>query len=182
MGPREFVEKWLSKGDPVLIEGRLKTRKWEGRDGVERWTTEIWVSDVQSLGRRGTGGAEPPVEDPEPEQFEDGTAVLMMPGNGGWQHMVRRGVAGALVVAACVVSGCQALEARRAGQGSGPEPEVAPAAPAAVVLGTTRLVRSKRMLPADVEELDRRVRVRRPGGDRTAGGTTGRSACAERRD
>lgn len=40
----DYVEKALDKGDLVLVEGRLKTRKWTDKDNVERWTTEIHVS------------------------------------------------------------------------------------------------------------------------------------------
>ena len=70
--------------------------------------------------------------------------------------MVRGWVAGALVVAVGVVSGCEALQeigaGARAGEGS-EEPAPAPP-PAAVVVGTTRVVRTQRVLPAHVEGLD----------------------------
>ena len=67
----DFVEKWLSKGDPVFIEGRLKTRKWQGQDEVDRWTTEIWVDEVQLLGRKETGRSERSGEEQEQEQAPD---------------------------------------------------------------------------------------------------------------
>ena len=75
-GPRaDFAEQWLSKGDPVFIEGRLKTRKWQGQDQVDRWTTEIWVDRVELLSRRVTGASERSDEeqapDMEPERFDD---------------------------------------------------------------------------------------------------------------
>lgn len=45
----EICEKYLSKGDKVYCEGRIKTRQWEGEDGVKRFTTEIHVVDMTFL-------------------------------------------------------------------------------------------------------------------------------------
>lgn len=45
----EICEKYLSKGDKVYLEGRIKTRQWEGEDGVKRYTTEIHVVDMTFL-------------------------------------------------------------------------------------------------------------------------------------
>ena len=71
-GPRaEFADKWLSKGDPVLVCGRLQTRKWTDTKGVDRWTTEILVSDVELLARREAVEPAATHDMPEPEQFED---------------------------------------------------------------------------------------------------------------
>ena len=44
----EICEKYLSKGDRVYIEGRIKTRQWE-QDGIKRYTTEIHASDMNFL-------------------------------------------------------------------------------------------------------------------------------------
>ena len=44
----EICEKYLSKGDRVYIEGRIKTRQWE-QDGIKRYTTEIHASDMTFL-------------------------------------------------------------------------------------------------------------------------------------
>ncbi|MGE0484712.1 MAG: single-stranded DNA-binding protein [Gammaproteobacteria bacterium] len=52
----EIVNEYLRKGSQVYVEGRLQTRKWQDRDGNERYTTEIVVSDMQMLGGRGGGG------------------------------------------------------------------------------------------------------------------------------
>ena len=40
----------------MFIEGRIQTRKWEDKDGNERWTTEIVANEMQMLGSRGGGG------------------------------------------------------------------------------------------------------------------------------
>ena len=45
----EICEKYLSKGDKVYVEGRIKTRQWEGQDGSKRYTTEIHVVDMTFL-------------------------------------------------------------------------------------------------------------------------------------
>jgi single-strand DNA-binding protein len=45
----EICEKYLSKGDKVYVEGRIKTRQWEGEDGTKRYTTEIHVADMTFL-------------------------------------------------------------------------------------------------------------------------------------
>ena len=42
----EICEKFLSKGDKVYLEGRIKTRQWEGQDGGKRYTTEIHTPGV----------------------------------------------------------------------------------------------------------------------------------------
>jgi len=45
----EICEKYLSKGDRVYCEGRIKTRQWQGEDGQTRYTTEIHVVDMTFL-------------------------------------------------------------------------------------------------------------------------------------
>jgi|SRR5690606_8049236 len=51
----EICEKYLSKGDKVYVEGRLKTRQWQGEDGNTRYTTEIQVTDFTFLSNKGDG-------------------------------------------------------------------------------------------------------------------------------
>lgn len=45
----EICEKYLSKGDKVYIEGRIKTRQWEGQDGQKRYMTEIQADEMNFL-------------------------------------------------------------------------------------------------------------------------------------
>jgi single-strand DNA-binding protein len=53
----EIAGEYLKKGSSVYVEGRLKTRKWTDKDGVEKYTTEIVASEMQLLGgRAGAGG------------------------------------------------------------------------------------------------------------------------------
>lgn len=57
----DIAQRFLQKGGLVLVEGRMQTRSWEGRDGQKRWTTEVVVDNIQ-LGPRasqpggGSGG------------------------------------------------------------------------------------------------------------------------------
>ena len=53
----EIAGEYLKKGRSVYVEGRLKTRKWTDKDGVEKFTTEVLADQMQMLGgREGMGG------------------------------------------------------------------------------------------------------------------------------
>jgi single-strand DNA-binding protein len=52
----EIAGEYLKKGKSVYIEGRLKTRKWTDKDGVEKYTTEIIAQEMTMLGGREGGG------------------------------------------------------------------------------------------------------------------------------
>lgn len=54
----ETCEKYLSKGDKVYCEGRIKTRQWE-QDGQKRYTTEIHVNNMTFLSSKNESGAQP---------------------------------------------------------------------------------------------------------------------------
>ena len=49
----EICEKYLKKGDMVYIEGRLKTRKWQDENGLDRYSTEIHCTDFTFLTPKG---------------------------------------------------------------------------------------------------------------------------------
>jgi len=57
----EIAAEYLRKGSQVYIEGKLRTRKWQDRDGNDRWTTEIIADEMQMLGGRGGGGGSAPM-------------------------------------------------------------------------------------------------------------------------
>jgi len=57
----EIVGEYLKKGSQVYVEGRLQTRKWQDKEGNDRYTTEIVANEMQMLGSRQGGGA--PAED-----------------------------------------------------------------------------------------------------------------------
>jgi single-strand DNA-binding protein len=51
----QIAGEYLKKGSKVYIEGKLQTRKWQGQDGQDRYTTEIVVNEMQMLDSRGAG-------------------------------------------------------------------------------------------------------------------------------
>ena len=58
----EIAGEYLKKGRSIYVEGRLRTRKWQDKDGVDKYTTEIVAYEMQMLGsREGMGGA--PMDD-----------------------------------------------------------------------------------------------------------------------
>jgi single-strand DNA-binding protein len=52
----EIAAEYLRKGSQVYIEGRLRTRKWQDKEGRDRYTTEINANEMQMLGSRAGGG------------------------------------------------------------------------------------------------------------------------------
>ncbi|RJF99686.1 single-stranded DNA-binding protein [Noviherbaspirillum saxi] len=79
----EIAGQYLKKGSQIYVEGRLQTRKWTDKDGVERYTTEIIADTMQMLGsRQGMGGgAGAPMDDdygssaPAPRQSSAGAGA-----------------------------------------------------------------------------------------------------------
>jgi len=55
----EVAGEYLRKGSQVYIEGSLRTRKWQDKQGNDRYSTEIVGNDLQMLGGRGGGGGGP---------------------------------------------------------------------------------------------------------------------------
>jgi single-strand DNA-binding protein len=53
----EIAGQYLKKGSQVYLEGRIKTRKWQDKDGQDRYTTEIEATEMQMLGSRQGMGA-----------------------------------------------------------------------------------------------------------------------------
>lgn len=54
----EIVGQYLKKGSAVYVEGRIRTRKWQDKDGQERYTTEIEANEMQMLGGRQSAAPE----------------------------------------------------------------------------------------------------------------------------
>ena len=75
--PAEIVEKYVKKGDPLYIEGKLRTRSYEDKDGNKRYITEIQLITLSMLGSRETSSrppaneSEPPKEPNEPDYDDD---------------------------------------------------------------------------------------------------------------
>lgn len=67
----EIVEKYLRKGSKVYVEGKLRTRQWQDKDGNTRYTTEIHADEMTMLDRAGSNapGGQPgaqPASAPQP--------------------------------------------------------------------------------------------------------------------
>jgi len=67
----EIAGEYLKKGSPVYIEGRIRTRKWQDKEGQDRYSTEIVADRMQLLGSRG-GGSESAAREPKPAEAESG--------------------------------------------------------------------------------------------------------------
>lgn len=55
----EIAQQYVKKGSKIYVEGRLQTRKWQGQDGQDRYSTEIVCNDMQMLDSRGGQGGYP---------------------------------------------------------------------------------------------------------------------------
>lgn len=55
----EICGKWLTKGSKVYVEGKYQTRKWQDKNGEDRWSTEVLIHDMQMLGAISEGGGGP---------------------------------------------------------------------------------------------------------------------------
>lgn len=53
----ENCSKYLKKGSQAFIEGKIRTRKWQDKEGKDRWTTEIVADTVQFIGSKSEGGS-----------------------------------------------------------------------------------------------------------------------------
>jgi single-strand DNA-binding protein len=67
----EIAGEYLKKGSQVYVEGRLETRKWQDKEGKDRYTTEVIASEMKMLGSRpGMGGGDASERDGPPSQGE----------------------------------------------------------------------------------------------------------------
>ncbi len=63
----EIAGEYLKKGSQVYVEGRIRTRKWQDKEGQDRYTTEVMADTMKMLGSRAGAGeprGEPPSEPP----------------------------------------------------------------------------------------------------------------------
>ena len=75
----EIAGEYLKKGKPVYVEGRLKTRKWHDKEGVEKYTTEIVADNMQMLGGRDDSGESRPAHNPIPKPSAPSGSVPARP-------------------------------------------------------------------------------------------------------
>lgn len=85
----EIAGQYLKKGSQIYVEGRLQTRKWTDKEGVERYTTEIIADTMQMLGsRQGMGGGASMDDD-----YGSAPAPRQQGGGGGGGGAARGGAA-----------------------------------------------------------------------------------------
>src|SRR5450755_4305307 len=71
----EIAGEYLKKGSQVYVEGRLQTRKWQDKEGVDKYTTEVIADRMQMLGsRQGMGAGAGAAEREAPAERESGAA------------------------------------------------------------------------------------------------------------
>lgn len=69
----EIAGKYLKKGSQVYIDGRLRTRKWQDKEGHDRYSTEIVANEMQMLGSRQGNGGDSTDSRPAPRQERSGS-------------------------------------------------------------------------------------------------------------
>src|SRR5262247_716664 len=69
----EIAGEYLKKGSQVYVEGRLRTRKWQDKEGQDRYTTEIMADNMQLLGSRAGAGEPVTAREPAEAAAGDGT-------------------------------------------------------------------------------------------------------------
>jgi len=84
----EIAGEYLKKGSPVYVEGRIRTRKWQDKEGQDRYSTEIVADRMQLLGGRGGGGGGGGAE---PMAREPATAAAGAGGGAGAKAAPRKG-------------------------------------------------------------------------------------------
>ena len=91
----EIAGEYLKKGSSVYIEGKLQTRKWQDKEGNDRYTTEIVANEMKMLGSRASGGdtgmdksaSSPPVGGAKPSRPASNPAPAASTGGSGFDDM-----------------------------------------------------------------------------------------------
>lgn len=81
-GLAEVAEKYVRKGTQLYIEGKIRTRSWEDQNKIRRYTTEIYVDNMELLGRRDNQSASAPAPQAAPAQAQP--ASYQTPANPGF--------------------------------------------------------------------------------------------------
>lgn len=68
----KVISNYVHKGDLVYVAGKMKTRKWQDKNGADRWTTEIVLSDMQMLGGKRDSQPTPPRQESQASFADDG--------------------------------------------------------------------------------------------------------------
>lgn len=71
----EIVGEYLRKGSQVYVEGRIQTRKWQDKEGKDRYTTEIVANEMQMLGSKSGGTTASFDQSQQPQQSAPATSA-----------------------------------------------------------------------------------------------------------
>lgn len=77
----EIASQYLRKGAQIYVEGKIQTRKWTDKDGIDRYTTQVVVDEMKMLGKRQGGSDQPTADRADPFAPQESTA----PGNSAGQ-------------------------------------------------------------------------------------------------
>ena len=67
----EIAEKYLDKGSSIYVEGKIQTRKWQDKDGNDRYTTEVLGNQLTVLGSRSSSDSSNQTDNPSNTPFPD---------------------------------------------------------------------------------------------------------------
>jgi single-strand DNA-binding protein len=81
----QVAAEYLKKGSSVYIEGRIRTRKWTDQAGVDKYSVEVQVDQLQMLGGRSEGGAAP--QQQRQQQAKPQQQHAKAPSGGGFDEM-----------------------------------------------------------------------------------------------
>lgn len=76
----EIAGEYLKKGASIYVEGKMKTRKWQAKDGTDRYSTEIIVGEMKMLGGKPSGDQEPGRPSTAPGGHGHGLGTTSKPG------------------------------------------------------------------------------------------------------
>ena len=79
----EIIKDYVSKGQQIYVEGRLQTRKWQGQDGQDRYSTEIVAEEMHMLGARKQGDTDT-YSPPNQQNSVRSDTVHKNESDGGW--------------------------------------------------------------------------------------------------
>jgi len=71
----EIAGEYLKKGSQIFVEGKLQTRKWQDKEGKDRYTTEIVVNEMTMLGGKSSGAGSFEVVENKPAASSGGSAA-----------------------------------------------------------------------------------------------------------
>jgi single-strand DNA-binding protein len=77
----EIASQYLRKGAQIYVEGKIQTRKWTDKDGIDRYTTQVVVDEMKMLGKRQGGSDQPTSDRADPFASQDSA----VPGNSAGQ-------------------------------------------------------------------------------------------------